>query len=109
MSAELQQSRNSCSGRRPKLREGCIGRGPCCATERACMPGYISSYCHQPAAAPERRPALNEFEPKRLGRRVEKLHNGQLRAIHPLIYVPLVCRHSRRLSVFVFNAHIWQL
>lgn len=54
-------------------------------------------------------PALNEFEPKRPGRRVEKLHNGQLRAIHPLIYVPLVCRHSRRLSVFIFNAHIWQL
>lgn len=24
------------------LHEGCFGRGPCCASEKACMRGYIS-------------------------------------------------------------------
>lgn len=40
--AELQQSRNACSGMRARLHEGCFGRGPCCASEKACMLGYIS-------------------------------------------------------------------
>ena len=42
LSAELQQSRNACSGRRAGLHGGCFGRGPCCASEKACMLGYIS-------------------------------------------------------------------
>lgn len=42
LSVELQQSRNAGSGRRARLHEGCFGRGPCCASEKACMLGYIS-------------------------------------------------------------------
>lgn len=42
LSVELQQSRNACSGRRARLHEGRFGRGPCCASEKACMLGYIS-------------------------------------------------------------------
>lgn len=69
VSAELQQSRNSCSGRRAELHEGCFGRGPCCATEKACMPGYISRgfaaiVMNLPRPL-KGLPALNDLEPKR--------------------------------------------
>lgn len=39
---ELQQSRNACSGRLARLHESFFGREPCCASEKACMLGYIS-------------------------------------------------------------------
>lgn len=105
MSAELQQSRNSCSGRRAKLHEGCFGRGPCFAPEKACMPGYIirafaAIVINLPRPL-KGLPAGDDLEAKRremqsLGHNVWKLHSGPLL---PFIGVLLVCQSSQRLSV----------
>lgn len=102
MSAELQQSRNSCSGRRAELHEGCFGKGPCCDTEKACMPGYISrGFAAIVMNLP--RPLASRKEAQ-----ASESYTMGIYPIHTIIYILLVCYHSRNLPVFIFDAHIWQ-
>lgn len=54
-------------------------------------------------------PALNDLEPKRrVSVATSRSYTMDGYAVHPFIYILLVCHHSRNLSVFIFNAHIWQ-
>ena len=98
-----------------RLHEGSFGRGPCCASERACMLGYISRgfvtiVMNRPLKG---RRLWTDLEPRAeeaaqsrgLGHRAKKPRHKY--AIHWFVYPPLVCQHTLDLSVFTLNAHVW--